>query len=98
MATTCLSRACLGCAGLGDACVQLLFLSVHASELHAFCYAGPAEQLQPFVAKLASEGVFTRDVDTLGIAYHSPVLEPLTEELGKGANPMALRSPVSECW
>ncbi|CAK0731645.1 hypothetical protein CVIRNUC_000023 [Coccomyxa viridis] len=45
--------------------------------------SGPADQLSPLVAKLAADGVFTREVDTLGIAYHSPALQPLTTELRK---------------
>lgn len=31
--------------------------------------------------------MFTREVDTLGIAYHSPALQPLTTELRKGRPP-----------
>ncbi len=31
--------------------------------------------------------MFTREVDTLGIAYHSPALQPLTMELRKGRPP-----------
>ena len=59
-----------------------------ASQLCGLACAGPADQLSPLVAKLAADGVFTREVDTLGIAYHSPALQPLTTELRKGGPPL----------
>ncbi|KAK9904717.1 hypothetical protein WJX75_001194 [Coccomyxa subellipsoidea] len=43
--------------------------------------AGPAEELAPLCAKLKDEGVFVRELDTLGIAYHSPALNPFCDKL-----------------
>ncbi|CAL8464659.1 g4194 [Coccomyxa elongata] len=43
--------------------------------------AGPAEELAPLCAKLKDEGVFVRELDTLGIPYHSPALEPFSDKL-----------------
>ena len=48
--------------------------------------AGPAEEVSGLLEKLLAEGVFTKAVDTQGIAYHSPLLQPLTEELRAGAH------------
>lgn len=42
---------------------------------------GPAEELAPLCAKLKDEGVFVRELDTLGIPYHSPALEPFSDKL-----------------
>ena len=82
-------------ARLGCDCINAICLKPECACLGC---AGPAEQLQPFVAKLAGEGVFTREVNTLGIAYHSPALEPLTEELGKGADAVAPSFLNAERW
>ncbi len=43
--------------------------------------AGPAAQLSPLCAQLKEEGVFVRELDTLGIAYHSPALNPFADKL-----------------
>lgn len=43
--------------------------------------AGPQEELSPLCAKLKDEGVFVRELDTLGIAYHSPALNPFCDKL-----------------
>lgn len=43
--------------------------------------AGPQAELAPLVAKLREEGVFVRDLSTLGIAYHSPALDPFCGRL-----------------
>lgn len=43
--------------------------------------AGPQEELGPLCAKLKEEGVFVRELDTLGIAYHSPALNPFCDKL-----------------
>lgn len=42
---------------------------------------GPQEDLSPLCAKLKDEGVFVRELDTLGIAYHSPALNPFCDKL-----------------
>ena len=36
---------------------------------------------------LKAEGVFVREVDTLGIAYHSPALDAFSDELRTGSHP-----------
>lgn len=43
--------------------------------------AGPEAELAPLVAKLKEEGVFVRELNTLGIAYHSPALDPFCGRL-----------------
>ena len=43
--------------------------------------AGPQEELSALCAKLKEEGVFVRELDTLGIAYHSPALMPFCGSL-----------------
>ena len=43
--------------------------------------AGPQAELAPLVAKLREEGVFVRELSTLGIAYHSPALDPFCGRL-----------------
>ena len=37
--------------------------------------------MAPLVAKLKEEGVFVRELNTLGIAYHSPALDPFCARL-----------------
>lgn len=46
--------------------------------------AGPAAELEPLLAKLKAEEVFVRELDTLGIAYHSPGLRAYVDELTDG--------------
>ena len=46
--------------------------------------AGPADALSPLLAALKAEKVFVREVDTLGVAYHSPALLPFAEDLRSG--------------
>ena len=46
--------------------------------------AGPAAELEPLLAKLKAEEVFVRELDTLGIAYHSPGLRAYADELAAG--------------
>lgn len=46
--------------------------------------AGPAEELRSIAASLQEDGVFARELDTLGLAFHSPALDPLLPELSKG--------------
>ena len=43
--------------------------------------AGPQAELAPLVAKLKEKGVFVRELNTLGIAYHSPALDPFCGRL-----------------
>ena len=40
------------------------------------------------MAKLKEEGVFVRELNTLGIAYHSPALDPFCGRL-RGRTPLA---------
>ena len=47
-------------------------------------FAGPSDALSPLLAALKTEGIFVREVDTLGIAYHSPALLPFAEDLRAG--------------
>lgn len=46
--------------------------------------AGPAEELREIAASLQEQKVFARELDTLGLAYHSPALDPLLPELQQG--------------
>ena len=50
-----------------------------------FGTAGPAAELEPLLEKLKKEEVFVRELDTLGIAYHSPGLRAYVDELTAGA-------------
>ena len=60
---------------IGDEAVRL--------NLVAAC-AGPAEELGSIIEDLQKEGVFVRGVETLGLAYHSPALDPLLPFLKQG--------------
>ena len=61
--------------------------------------AGPEAQLAPLLAKLKDEGVFVRELSTLGIAYHSPALEPFTGKLQKALSALIpLPKPRSKRW
>ena len=62
--------------------------------------AGPAPALRGLLEQLKADSVFVRELDTLGIAYHSPALEPLLPELKQGTYyrcvpPGSLRRKVS---
>lgn len=46
--------------------------------------AGPEEELRKITQQLQADGVFVREVETLGLAFHSPALDPLLPELKKG--------------
>ena len=61
----------------------------------SFCYlAGPAEEVRKIAEALKAEGVFVREVETLGLAFHSPALEPLLPELRQGhSSPFKLLYP-----
>jgi len=50
--------------------------------------AGPAVELAPLLETLKAEGVFVRELDTLGIAYHSPALDGFGAELRAGGPPL----------
>lgn len=47
-------------------------------------HAGPEEELQPLLEALKAEGVFVRELSTCGVAYHSPLLDPLLPQLTAG--------------
>jgi hypothetical protein len=47
--------------------------------------AGPADELRALLAELAAEGAFVRELETGGVAYHSPMLQPVLAELHAGA-------------
>ena len=38
--------------------------------------AGPAAELRPVLEELTAGGVFVRELDTNGVAFHSPALAP----------------------
>lgn len=61
--------------------------------------AGPADALSPLLAALKAEKVFVREVDTLGVAYHSPALLPFAEDLraGEGAQTDHHGKPLNAC-
>jgi fatty acid synthase len=46
--------------------------------------AGPEEDLKPLLEELKAEGIFVRELDTRGLAFHSPVLQPHLAELQAG--------------
>lgn len=45
------------------------------------CHAGPAAELKPLLKELADEGIFMRELDTKGQAFHSPMLAPSVADL-----------------
>lgn len=49
-----------------------------------WCVAGPEEDIKPLLEQLKAEGVFVRELDTRGLAFHSPVLQPHLGELKEG--------------
>ena len=46
--------------------------------------AGPAADVLSIIETLKEEGIFAREVETLGLAFHSPALDPLLPELTQG--------------
>ena len=46
--------------------------------------AGPEEDIKPLLEQLKAENVFVRELDTRGLAFHSPVLHPHLGELKEG--------------
>lgn len=65
-------------------------------------HAGPEEELQPLLEALKAEGVFVRELSTCGVAYHSPLLDPLLPQLTAGERPAieggALLALSVGCW
>lgn len=62
-------------------------------------HAGPATELAPLLEALKGEGVFVRELDTLGIAYHSPALDAFGAELHTElAAVLAAPKPRSMTW
>ena len=49
--------------------------------------AGPEEDIKPLLEQLKAEGVFVRELDTRGLAFHSPVLRPHLPQLQAGDPP-----------
>ena len=45
---------------------------------------GPEEEIKPLLEQLKADGVFVRELDTRGLAFHSPVLQPHLGELKEG--------------
>jgi hypothetical protein len=45
---------------------------------------GPEGDLKPLLEQLKAEGVFVRELDTRGLAFHSPVLQSHLLELQAG--------------
>ena len=45
---------------------------------------GPEEEIKPLLEQLKAEGVFVRELDTRGLAFHSPVLQSHLGELKEG--------------
>ncbi|CAK0786732.1 hypothetical protein CVIRNUC_009946 [Coccomyxa viridis] len=43
--------------------------------------SGPEEEIKPLLEQLKAEGVFVRELDTRGLAFHSPVLQSHLGEL-----------------
>ena len=50
-------------------------------------HAGPADELKPILKELADEGVFMRELDTGGQAFHSPMLAPTVDDLRAREHP-----------
>ena len=60
---------------------------------------GPAAELEPLLEALKGEGVFVRELDTLGVAYHSPALGAFCAELhAELAAVLTAPKPRSKTW
>ena len=59
------------------------------SKSSVYC-AGPVNEVRAFLRQLEEEDVFNRALDTNGVPYHSPVLQPLLPELTKCMLPALL--------
>ena len=72
-------------------CSQLLpcefSANVHACRL--CCVVGPAETVRQFVKELQDEGTFAKEVNSAGVAFHSPAV--------RLAAP-AMRKALSKVW
>lgn len=55
----------------------------HSPAVADVCSAGPAEEVKAFVKQLDMENIFARALDTSGVPYHSPQLDPLLAELDR---------------
>ena len=49
----------------------------------AWWWVGPKAAVEAAMAPLAARGVFVKAVDTYGVPYHSPALQPLLPKLRK---------------
>ncbi|KAK9826437.1 hypothetical protein WJX81_005723 [Elliptochloris bilobata] len=49
--------------------------------LHGSIHSCPAVQLRALLKELVAEGTFVRELETGGVAYHSPMLQPVLAEL-----------------
>ena len=56
--------------------------------------AGPAAELRPLLDELLGNGVFVRELDTNGNAFHSPMLAPTLPQL-RACEPPCLYCPTS---
>lgn len=57
--------------------------------------SGPAEAVRAFLKELDAEGIFARALETNGVPYHSPRLEPLLPELDAGQSKVFKSAYVS---
>lgn len=57
---------------------SIALMKIHENLLH---HTGPAGELRGIAASLQEEGIFARELDTLGLAFHSPALDPLLPQL-----------------
>ena len=69
---------------------QQLKGSVRASAECIGAVTGPEEEIKPLLEQLKAEGVFVRELDTRGLAFHSPVLQSHLGELKEGEQPIHL--------
>lgn len=53
-------------------------------------FAGLASELGPFLEILRGQNVFVREVETWGVAYHSPALGEAVPDLTEGICPSVL--------
>ena len=71
---------------------QLLKRSAGAVAECIGAVTGPEEEIKPLLEQLKAEGVFVRELDTRGLAFHSPVLQSHLGELKEGERPIWLSS------
>ena len=58
---------------------------------------GPADELRPLLEALVGQGVFVRELDTRGAAFHSPLLEPTLPALRACAHARLPSLPGTTC-